>query len=247
MVIEAPTVSDERVSEPAAAPPPAIAQAVPAAAAAGAPAPALATPLTPAERWARESFIFQLEGQEWTEKSIANVDAALAALPARIRAMIGNRALGPVYLLVNREGRMLSGNSPYGRPANFYATAEGRNEVILYPDQSPKTIVHELGHAYNLRRTPPGRYALVLLDPEMQSFLAAAGWRVTSTTDEVRAARDHTQVAVVYEGQKVWTAVSNEDPLEDFANSFAMFFLSPEELRQLSPARYDWFATNVGR
>jgi hypothetical protein len=148
---------------------------------------------------------------------------------------------------VNTQGRSISGTAPYGGPANFYSTNDGVNELVLYPRQSPFTVLHELGHAYNLRRTPAGRYALVLLDPEMQSFMAATGWRVLSTDAQVRAAVDQIGVSYAYDGVLPWSNLSHNDPLEDFANSFALFFLDPQGLHSLSPARYDWFAANVGR
>jgi hypothetical protein len=224
-------------------PAPAVEQAprVAAPAAAAAP-PAAAAPTTPAERWRAEGFIFEMEGQEWDQASITNVDAALSLLPASVRARIGNRALGPIHVIVNTQGRTLSGKAPYGRAANFFSTNEGRNELVLYPGQSVATIIHELGHAYNLRTTPAGRYALVLLDPEMASFMAATGWRVLSSAEQVRAAVDQTQVSYAYDGGFTWPRLSHMNPLEDFANSFAQYFLDPARLSQASPARYDWFA-----
>jgi hypothetical protein len=39
--------------------------------------------------------------------------------------------------------------------------------------------------------------------------------------------------------------MSNPDPLEDYANSFALFFYDPGRLQELSPARYDWMLRNV--
>jgi len=221
-------------------------EAIPAAAAPP-PVPAPAPALSPVDRWRAEGILLEMEGQEWDEASLANVNQALAALPARVRALLGNRELGPMHILVNREGRTLSGNQPYGRAANFFSTNEGRNELVLFPGQSVMTTVHELGHAFNLRRIPAGRYALVLLDDEMASFMAAAGWQVLSTPEQVRAARDHTQVQMSYRGARIWARVSNDDPLEDFANSFALYFLDPQALRQLSPERFAWFEANVGR
>jgi hypothetical protein len=169
------------------------------------------------------------------------------ALPPGIRAQLGNRALGPVHILVNRAGRTISGKQPYGGPANFFSTNDSRNELVLFPGQSVQTILHELGHAYNLRRIAAGRYSMVLLDPQMQSFMDATGWRVLSSPDQVRAARDHIQVAMAYDGPQVWSRLSHNDPLEDFANSFALYFLSPSELESRSPERFAWFEANVGR
>ena len=36
--------------------------------------------------------------------------------------------------------------------------------------------------------------------------------------------------------------MSRNDPLEDFANSFALFFVNPGDLASRSPERYAWFA-----
>jgi hypothetical protein len=98
-----------------------------------------------------------------------------------------------------------------------------------------------MGHAYNLRRAAAGNYASVLLDEEMQSFMAAAGWRLLTPPEAVRGLRDHLKVAFAYDGQVIWPRLSHNDPLEDFANSFASYFGEPENLRRLSPERYAWF------
>jgi hypothetical protein len=208
---------------------------------------AQAATLAPADRWHAPGIDLVFEGQEWDEQSLANVNAALAALPPRLFSSLGNASLGRMHILVNKQGRTLSGTQPYSGAANFYSTNNGINELVLYPRQSPFTVLHELGHAYNLRHTTAGRYALVLLDAEMQSFMAATGWRVLSSDDEVRRAIDHLGVRYGYDGDFVWSGLSHIDPLEDFANCFAVFFLDPGGLRALSPVRYDWFAANVGR
>jgi len=233
----APAVSAE-VSAPAAV-----------AAAPSAPAPPATVAAAPsaAQVWASQGFIFVLGGQDWDDTSTANVDGALSKLPASVRARLGNRAFGPMNILVNREGRTLSGKQPYGGPANFFSTNDSRNELVLYPGQSVLTTLHELGHAYNLRNIAAGRYALVLLEPEMQSFMAATGWRVLSTPDEVRSARDQLQVKFAYDGPRVWNNLSHDDPLEDFANSFALYFYAPEDLRAKSPERFSWFDAHLGQ
>ncbi|HLF70923.1 MAG TPA: hypothetical protein VI759_02070 [Dehalococcoidia bacterium] len=200
----------------------------------------------PGERWRAEGISFEIEGQEWDARSLANVDAALALLPSSVRTNLGNRALGPLHIIVNSSGRTLSGSQPLGRAANFFSTVDGRNELVLFPGQSVGTITHELGHAYNLRRSPAGRYALVLLDPEMQSFMAATGWAVTSTPSQVNAVVDQTQVAYTYDGGFTWARMSNMDPLEDFANSFSLFFTDRGELGRQSPARLAWFQAIFG-
>jgi hypothetical protein len=204
--------------------------------------PVPAAPSGPVERWAVAGIVVETAGQDLDDASLANVDAALSALPSSVLSRLGNPAFGPIHILVNTEGRVLSGDQPYGGPANFFSTNEATNELVLYPQQSVFTIIHELGHAYNLRRMGAGKYAMVLLDAEMRSFLSATGWQITSTDDEIRSAVDHMHVDYSYSGSFHWPRMSNDDPLEDFANSFAMYFLDPGALQQSSPERYAWMA-----
>jgi hypothetical protein len=195
----------------------------------------------------QDERIYLIGAAEWTERSRASIDEALTLLPASVRSALGNPDLGPLYVLVDTQGRTLSGRQPYGRAANFYSTNEGRNEIVLFPDQTARTVLHELGHAYNLRRAGAGSYAQVYLDPEMLSFLSAADWRVLTPASRLGAMRDHAEVGVVYQGKPVWSRVSRDDPLEDFANSFAAYFAAPDELLRLSPGRYDWFKARFGQ
>ena len=208
--------------------------------------PAAPAFVNPIDRWAAAGIDIETQGQLLDDASLANVDAALSAVPPSLLSSLGNPAFGPLHILVNTEGRVLSGDQPYGGPANFFSTNDGTNELVLYPQQSVFTIVHELGHAYNLRHVGAGRYAMVLLDPEMQSFLAATGWTINSTDDEIRNAVDHMHVSYTYNGSFHWPRLSNDDPLEDFANSFASYFLDPNGLQQESPARYAWMAATFG-
>jgi hypothetical protein len=198
---------------------------------------------TTIDRWAVAGIGIEMEGQLLDEYSLANIDAALSLLPEAVLANLGNPRFGPLHILVNAEGRTLSGDQPYGGPANFFSTNAATNELVLYPQQSVFTVVHELGHAYNLRNVDAGRYATVLLDPEMRSFLEASGWKITSSDAEVQSAVDHMHVQYSYQGSFEWPRVSNDDPLEDFANTFAMYFLDPEALRRASPERHAWMAT----
>src|SRR6266545_3846893 len=108
-----------------------------------------------AERW-RSEGVYLIDAGKWSERSRAMVDDALALLLDNVRVELGNPSLGPIYVSVNREGRTMSGQQPYHRAANFFSTNEGRNEVVLFPDQTSRTAMHELGHAYNLRHVPAG-------------------------------------------------------------------------------------------
>jgi hypothetical protein len=209
--------------------------------------PSDALDATIAESSASRSERLVLTGsQDWDAATRRGLDEALALLPATVLADIGNPSLGPLYVLVNADGMTLSGRQPYGRAANFYSTIDGRNELVLYPGQSAITVLHELGHAFNLRHAPPGAYAQVYLQPEMQDFMAAAGWQVLTSSEVLHSLRDQTKVDLAHEGPAVWTGLSRNDPLEDFANSFALYFAAPEELRTLSSARHAWFEAHFG-
>jgi hypothetical protein len=208
-------------------------------------APPVQAPAGPAERWSAAGIVIVTQGQEWDEQSLKNVDAALAALPAGVRAQLGNPALGQLHILVNTQGRALSGKQPYGGAANYFSTGDGVNELVMYPKQRVSTILHELGHAYNLRRTPGGHYAKVLLDPEMESFMAATGWKVLASREQIAQSVDHMRLGYDYTGTFRWPELSKFDPLEDFANSFAMYFYDPAGLRAQSPERHAWMAANL--
>jgi hypothetical protein len=194
---------------------------------------------------ARFGVRFVEEGQTWTPGTVASVTRALELLPAEVRARLGNPGLGPLLILSNETGTDVTGWSPFGRAANYYANHKGYNEIVLYPDQSVFTVLHELGHAYQLRNVPPGRVAWVYLDPEFRDFMAAAGWSLESSPEDVRASFEAYQVRCSYRGTFTWTGLSSFDPLEDYANSFAMVFWDPARLRELSPERYGWMAVHL--
>ena len=210
-----------------------------------APATSALTSATAADRWATAGVVLVLEGQTWDETSLANIDAALSLLPAGVLSRLGNPTLGALHILVNTEGRSMSGSQPYGGAANYFSTNDGVNELVLYPGQGVATVLHEMGHAYNLRATPAGHYAQVLIDPEMESFLAATSWRVVTPREAVATAVDHTRVVFDYEGRFTWPEVSHFDPLEDYANTFAMYYTDPSGLRAESPERYQWMSANL--
>ncbi len=196
---------------------------------------------------AREKYAVEIEtgGQTWTEYSLLCVLDALSRLPPHVVKQLGSRYGGRLHILSNNEGRTLSGDAPYSEGGNFYSTNDGRNELVLLPDQGTLTVLHELGHAYQMRLVPPGRYAWVLFQEEMRDFMRATGWRLLSSDAEVAAAHDQTELRFAHDGPGVWSYLSRDDPIEDYANSFALFFYDPESLRQLSPVRYDWFLRNV--
>jgi hypothetical protein len=196
---------------------------------------------------AREAYGVEivLAGQSWDEASLSAVMDALSRLPPHVVKRLGSRFDGRLHILCNAEARTLSGTSVYSHGANFYSSNEGRNEIVLYPNQGTLTVLHELGHAYQLRLVPPGKYAWAFFQDEMRDFMRATGWHLLNTDAEVAAALDQTELSFSYGGPQVWQSMSNPDPLEDYANTFALFFYDPERLRQLSPVRYDWMQRHV--
>jgi hypothetical protein len=197
---------------------------------------------------ARDSYGVEIviDGQTWDDASLNTVVAALSKLPTHVVKQLGSRTYGRLYVLSNDQSRSMSGAKVYSSGANFYSNNDGRNELVLFPNQGTRTVLHELGHAYQLRMTPPGKYAWVFFQQEMRDFMRATGWRLLSSDAEVAAAVDQTQLSFAYDGPQVWQFMSNNDPLEDYANSFALFFDDPQQLQQLSPARYQWMLDNVG-
>jgi hypothetical protein len=135
-----------------------------------------------------------LDGQSWDALTLQAVMDALALLPPHVVRNLGSPFYGRLYILCNRDGRDLSGQSLYSSSANFYSNNGGRNELVLVPDQGTRTVLHELGHAYQMRLTPPGRYAWVFFQEEMRDFMQATGWRLLSSDAEVAAAHDQTEL-----------------------------------------------------
>ena len=186
-----------------------------------------------------------LEGQSWDALTLQAVMDALSLLPPHVVQNLGSPFYGRLYILCNRDARTLSGQSLYSSGVNFYSNNDGRNELVLVPDQGTRTVLHELGHAYQMRLTPPGRYAWVFFQQEMRDFMQATGWRLLSSDAEVAAAHDQTELRFAYDGPQVWSYLSFPDPVEDYASSFALFFDDPAGLASLSPVRYEWFLSHV--
>ena len=186
-----------------------------------------------------------VEGQSWDPLAMQAVVEGLSRLPPHVVRDLGSPFYGRLHILANGDGQTLSGYRPYSNSVNFYSNNDGRNELILAPGQGIRTVLHELGHAYQMRLTPPGRYAWVFFQEEMRDFMRATGWRLLSSDIEVAAAHDQTELRFAYDGPQIWSTLSHPDPLEDYASSFALFFDDPSELARRSPARYQWFQHHV--
>jgi hypothetical protein len=187
------------------------------------------------------------EGQSWDEDGLASLATALDRLPDHIVERLGNPHYGRLHVLSNGDGAASDGWQPYSEGANFYSNAGERNELVLLPNQSVRTILHELGHAYQMRDVPSDRYAWVFFQSEMREFMDATGWQLLSSDEEVAAARSVADLSLAYSGPRIWERMSNEDPAEDYANSFALYFDDPAALKRLSPERFDFIDTYVAR
>ena len=103
----------------------------------------------------------------------------------------------------------------YGGHANYYEQATG--EVVLVPNQGDFTRLHEFCHAWQGRLCPA-------------SDMAIDCWK---DTPEGKAFPDT---------PSPWTFLSQDNKLEDAANTCAQWQLDPAKLESLSPERYDWAA-----
>ena len=196
------------------------------------------------DRYAVEIVV---EDQTWDEESVYTIADALGRLPEHVVRRLGNRYYGRLQVLSNSDGVALDGWQPFDTGANFYSNYNRRNELVLVPNQGLRTVLHELGHAYQMREVPSNRYAWVFFQTEMREFMDATGWQLLSGDADVAAARSVAQLAFSYRGAQIWDRLSNEDPTEDYANSFALYFSDPEELEALSLARYEFMRDHVAR
>jgi len=196
---------------------------------------------------ARQRYAVEIavENQSWSEQSLDDLLAALRKLPPHIVRRLGNRHYGRLTVLSNPEAVTLEGWQPYPNGANFYTNHNERNQLVLVPNQGTFTILHELGHSYQMREVPSDRYAWVFFQTEMREFMEATGWRLLSSDEEVAGAREVTSLRFEYAGPQVWQSMSHVDPVEDYANSFAMYFSDPDGLDRRSPERYAFMRDHV--
>ncbi len=197
----------------------------------------------------RERYAVEMVGEDqaWSEASLNAIADALGRLPSHVVRRLGNRYYGRLQELSNPDGVTVDGWQPFAKGVNFYSNYNRRNQLVLVPNQGTRTVLHELGHAYQMREVPSNRYAWVFFQTEMREFMVAAGWELVSSDEEVAAARSVLDLRFSYDGPQIWQRLSNEDPAEDYANSFALYFHDPAELERLSPARYDFMRDHVAR
>lgn len=240
-----------------------------------APAPEITPPIASIAKSAERLYGVQiaLDGQDWGEgeaSQTANVRAVISAidkLPDTVISAVVSHPNGPLTFVSNNQGRTAGGWQPYGAHAMAYYTNSdvtskgGRpsNQVVLTVGATSMSVGHEILHAYQFRNVGPDQYALALLQPEMRSFMAAAGWRQTGTDAQVRAAVDQPWSALnglyVYEGRTLTyvteggmpVTVSPTNPIEAFATAGSVYYTRPSWTPLPDwPEYWDWFAKNVG-
>ena len=82
-------------------------------------------------------------------------------------------------------------------------------------------------------------------DIGMEGFLTVTGWEVLAPREQIAQSVDHMRLNYQYNGSFRWQEVSKFDPLEDFANSFAMYYNDASGLKAQSAERYGWMAANL--
>lgn len=214
-----------------------------------------------------------LEGQDWgadeaaQKRNIGAVMSAVERLPDTIISAAVTGPREPLTVLSNAHGRTLSGWQPYGDIAKSFYTNSGQsgagqrpaNQIVLAPGAEVSTVVHELLHAYQFRTTEPGEYVLALLADEMQSFMAATGWRRTVSETELRAAAHRPWETVdglfVYEGRPLeyrdasgsLVFLDPPNPVEAFAMAGALYYARPDGTPLPDwPEHWQWFRANTG-
>lgn len=198
---------------------------------------------------ARQRYAVEIvtEDQTWNEAGLDTVLQALQKLPTHVVRRLGNRYYGRLQVLSNPGGVTVEGWQPYANGANFYSNYNDRNQLVLVPNQGVFTILHEMGHSYQMREVPTNRYAWVFFQTEMREFMDATQWKLLSTDEQVAATRDVASLRFQYTGPQVWQTLSHFDPVEDYANSFAMYFSDPAELQRRSPARFAFMRDHVAK
>ena len=214
-----------------------------------------------------------VDGQDWGAEDAAqtaNVQAVISAidrLPDTVISAVVAHAGGPLTFVSNDEGRTLDGWQPYGgHPMTYYTNSDqgpagyhASNQVVLSVGATSASVGHEILHAYQFRNVGPDEYALVLLQPEMRSFMEAVGWRQTGSDEEVRQAVGQPWSALdslyVYEGRALTysttggatSTITAANPIEAFAIAGSFYYTRPSWILLPEwPEYWAWFRADVG-
>ena len=241
------------------------------------PVPA-AAPVSEAARLAAEAgeaygVRILLDDQDWgpdEASQMANLQAAISAidrLPDVVISAVVAHAGGPLTIVSNDQGRTADGWQPYGgHPMIYYTNSDqgpagyqASNQVVVSVGATSMSIGHEVLHAYQFRSVGPDEYVLALLQPEMRSFMDAAGWRQSGSDEQVRQAVSQPWSALdslyVYEGRPLtYTttggatgSIAPANPIEAFAATGSVFYTRPSWMTLPDwPEYWAWFLENLG-
>lgn len=225
--------------------------------------PAPAAPLSPTAEalvaYANATFGIEIvtDGQDWgdddaeQEQNIGVVVSAWQRLPLQVTSSVVEHPHGKLQVLSNKQGRTAGGWQPYGDvPTSFYTNSDqgatayhASNQIVLATGSAEDTVLHELLHAYALRNVGADEYVSAFLDEEMQSFMAASGWQMLVSDDELMVNAnvpwDVVNGFFAYTG----SGPGGGNPLEGFASAGAEFY-GADPIGDLP--EFDWFAANLG-
>lgn len=132
-----------------------------------------------------------------------------------------------VHIHVTDSGCTTEMDCPYGRPGNFYWAP--LRQVVVMPGQGERTVMHELCHAH--------QHQVILEELGREPALDLREWYGTSEGQSFSA--------LAAEHPPPWAWLSALTPLEDFANTCALWNVDPDELRKRDPARWEWMKENL--
>lgn len=176
-----------------------------------------------AYRWQRRDLVITLHDRDgrWTEEEALEVRDALDKLPdILVRKSIERAKVARIYRDVLPRNRK-------GARGGRSATAEVRNGYISVGDwlmaqpaeRVYETVVHEFGHA--IHYSIAGRLLYEIYTP---------GWTNLSWTN------------AIVDGLKSWNGFvsdyARENDHEDFADTVEFYWLAPDELKRVSPAKF---------
>lgn len=165
-----------------------------------------------------------VEQQRPVEASPAPVPTVVPATPSKPVLSLPNGYI----VVVSSVGCLPDGTCPFGqRPANFYWSQT--RTTVVFPNQPAWTLQHEAAHAHQhltiLRElgVEPG------MPYDLHEWLATSEARAWSA-----------MVSTPWPATGQWAVEPGaHNAVEDFAISAGLFFTDPQQLRRISPDRYD--------
>lgn len=144
-----------------------------------------------------------------------------------------------LHVYETTDGCTSTGFCPYGgeSSANYYYAP--LREIVISPGQGKLTLFHEGCHAHQhqvildeIGREPTLDMREWIDTAEGQSFITTTGWTADGGLDPYGP--------TFLPNETPWAWLSHQSPVEDFANTCALWLAEPEELRHRDPLRYAW-------